>query len=63
MNKKQKELSEDQLRKLAPFLGCSCYEELKLKEAIYNCDVNHMFEKYCKENLGLCGLRLELFYD
>jgi len=35
----------------------------KMKEAIYDADASQLFEEYNAKELGIKGLRLDLFYD
>ena len=47
---------------LQEFLKSESYSELKMRQVIFNVDPNVLFEGQCRKDLGIQGLRMDLFF-
>lgn len=56
-------MNQEEENLLNEFLKSSSKEELALREAITNENPALLFEKKCKEELDISGMRLDLFYE
>lgn len=56
-------MTTDEETILTDFLKSNSIEEIKLREAIINEDASQLFQKKCKEDLDINGMRLDLFFD
>ena len=56
-------MTESRENLLYELLDGHSQSSVALKEAIYNTDAKQLFKEFCADEIGMPGLRLELFLD